>query len=176
MKVPYLDIFFIVVFVVLTIRVIVRGFIKEFLDMAAVIVAVAGAVFLSGFLTLGLDKLFGKNGWNPFISFLVCFLIIYVIIKLLEGALHDLFEKLKLEKLDKALGFFLGLVEGFLVVSVILLVLNWLKGIKFLNIASFLNSSLIARFLLPIVIPFAHSLGGQTSIIKKVIDTLSPYV
>jgi membrane protein required for colicin V production len=176
-NIPYLDIVFLVLIVVLTIRVVVRGFVKEFLDMAALIGAAVVAIFLSGPLSLLLDKLFGKTGWNQIIAFLACFLIIYIIIKLLETAIHNLFDKLNLEKLDRALGFFLGLIESFLVVSILLLLLNWLKGFKFLNINALLAQSLIAKILLPIIIPLASSFGSSGStFLNGIVDRLIRYV
>ena len=174
MSVPYLDIIFLVIFAILTIRVVVRGFVKEFLDMAALIVASAGAIFLSGPFSVLLDKLFGKTGWNQIIAFLVCFLVIYLVIKLFESALHDLFEKFQLDKLDRALGFFLGLIEGFIIVSVLLLLLNWLKGAKIMNIDLLLGHSFIAKILLPIIIPFANSIGRTG--LHEMADSLIRYV
>jgi membrane protein required for colicin V production len=173
-SVPYLDIVFLVLFAIITIRVVVRGFVKEFLDMSAIIFASAGAIFLSGPLSVLLDKLFGKTGWNQIIAFLVLFLVIYLVIKIFEGALHDLFEKLNLENLDRSLGLVLGLVEGFIVISALLLLLNWLKGIKLLQIQALLDHSFIAKFLLPILIPFAHSFGATW--LREKVNELIRYV
>ncbi len=176
-NIPYLDIVFLVVIVVLTIRVIVRGFVKEFLDMAALLGAAIVAIFLSGPLSLLLDKLFGKTGWNQIIAFLACFLVVYIVIKLLETAIHNLFDKLNLEKLDRALGFFLGVVESFLVVSILLLLMNWLKGIKILNINALFEHSMIAKTLLPIIIPLASSFGAPgTSFLNEIVEKLRRYV
>jgi membrane protein required for colicin V production len=171
---PYLDIVCLVIFLIITIRVVARGFVKEFLEMAAFICATAGAVFLSGPLSVLLDKLFGKTGWNQIIAFLVCFLVIYIVIKILQSALSDLFEKFHLEKLDRALGLVLGIVEGILVVAIVLLALNWLKGIKALNISALLSGSFIAKLLLPIILPFANSIQGQT--LREAVNFLIRYV
>ncbi len=170
----YLDIACLVIFLILVIRVVVRGFVKEFLEMASFICATAGAVFLSGPLSVLLDNLFGKTGWNQIIAFLACFLVIYIVIKILETKLHDLFDKFHLDKLDHALGLFLGIVEGVLAVAIILLLLNWLKGIKFLNIGPLLANSFVARLLLPVIIPFANSIQGQT--IREGLNFLMRYV
>jgi membrane protein required for colicin V production len=99
------DIVLIIIIIILTIRCVVRGFVEEFLSMAALIFGIAGAVFLSGPIGSMIEKYFQLSMWSPVIAFLSCFLIIYLIIKILEGFLHSLFDKLNLEKLDRALGF-----------------------------------------------------------------------
>jgi membrane protein required for colicin V production len=174
MNVPYLDIVLLVIFAILTIRVIVRGFVAELLDMAALILAGLGAIFLSGPLSLLLNRIFGAGFWNQIIAFLACFVVIYFVIKIFERALHELFEKLRIENLDRALGLVLGLVEGFIVVSVLLIVLNWLKGIKLLHVDVLLGSSFIAKLLLPLLLPFAGPLGGQR--VQDIVGKLLLYV
>jgi membrane protein required for colicin V production len=58
------------------------------------------------------------------VAFLVLFVLTYLLVKLLESLLHGLVERIQIEKLDQALGFFLGLVEGFLLLAVLVFVLR----------------------------------------------------
>jgi membrane protein required for colicin V production len=58
------------------------------------------------------------------VAFLLLFVITYLLVKLLESLLHGLVERIQLEKLDQALGFFLGLVEGFLLLAVLVFLLR----------------------------------------------------
>jgi membrane protein required for colicin V production len=154
-----LDIIFIVVWILVTIRCIFRGFIEEILSMAGVILGIAGAVFLSGPLGVLLNNTFKLGMWSQLIAFLACFVIIYIIVKVLESVIRNIFEKLNLEKLDKALGFLLGLVEGFLVISVAIILLNWLTWIPFVDIEGLLKESFIAQLLMPVIAPITGSLG-----------------
>jgi membrane protein required for colicin V production len=150
---PVLDIIFIIIVVIVVIRCIMRGFVEEFLSMAALIFGIAGAVFLSGPVAKLLDKYFKLSMWSHIIAFLGCFIVIYIIIKILEGIIHNIFDKLNLEKLDKVLGFVLGLFEGFLVVAVLVFLLSWFKWVPFINMEQLLKNSFIAQFIQPLLVP-----------------------
>lgn len=152
-----LDIVFIIVFIIIVVRCVMRGFVEEFLSMAALIFGIAGAVFLSGPIGKMLDKYFGLSIWSHIIAFLGCFIIIYIIIKILEGIIHNIFDKLNLDKLDKALGFILGLLEGFLIVAVLIFLLSWFKWVPFINIEQLLKESLIAQFIQPLLVPITQN-------------------
>ena len=95
-----------------------------------------------------IEKWFGRSLWNPLIAFLVLFLLLYLLVKLLERLLAAAFERLKLEKLDRAIGLFLGLAEGLLAVCIVLFLLNWQP---FFEVKGILAQSLFARFLSPIL-------------------------
>jgi membrane protein required for colicin V production len=155
MNVNYLDIILVVVVIVLTIRCIYRGFIEESLSMAALVGGIAGGVLFSGLLASLLTGWIGPAVWNPIIGFLVAFLVIYLIVKLLEGAIQAFFDKFNLEKLDKVLGLFLGLIEGVLFCSLAVFVLYWLRAFPYLNTAVLLKGSFTARLILPLFVPGA---------------------
>jgi membrane protein required for colicin V production len=79
---------------------------------------------------------------------LVIFVIVYLLVKLLEGILHRVLDKIHLEKLDRVLGFFLGLAEGGLAV-VLLVYLMHVQPI--FDLQALLDNSTIARFVLEII-------------------------
>ena len=149
----YIDIFFAVIILVATIRCVVRGFIAEFMSMAAVILGILAAVLFSAQAAKLLDKWFTASPWNQLIAFLVLFLVVYLIIKILQNALHNIFDKLNLERLDKALGLFLGLVEGVLAVAVLLFIAGWLESIFQIPLSSFTQKSFFAMLLNPLILP-----------------------
>ena len=148
-----LDIIFIIIAIVIVVRCIMRGFVEEFLSMAAIILGFAGAVFLSGPIGKIVETYFGLSMWSHIIAFLGCFIGIYIIIKILEGVIHRIFDKLNLERLDKALGFVLGLLEAFLVVAILIFILSWFTWLPFLDIEQLLADSFIAGFIKPLLIP-----------------------
>jgi len=84
------------------------------------------------------------------IAFLVIFIVVYIIVKIIEKILHGVLEKIHLDKLDKSLGFLLGIVEGLLVFTVILLIL---KVQPFFDLTHVLEGSFAARVILQ-VLPF----------------------
>lgn len=152
-----LDIISIIIFIIVVVRCVMRGFVEEFLSMAAVIFGIAGAVFLAGPVGKILETYFNLTMWSQIIAFLGSFIIIYIIIKILEGIIHNIFDKLNLDRLDKALGFLLGLLEGFLIVAVLIFLLSWFAWVPLLNIEQLLADSLIARFIQPFLVPITQN-------------------
>ncbi|MBN2443291.1 MAG: CvpA family protein [Spirochaetales bacterium] len=147
-----LDIIIIIITIIITVRCILKGFVDEFLSMAALIGGIAGAIFLSGPIGKLLEQNTGLGMWSQIVAFLGCFVVIYIIIKILEGVIHNIFEKFNLDKLDKALGFLLGLVEAFLVIAVFIFLLSWLTWLPFINVEQLLSDSFIAQLIKPLLI------------------------
>lgn len=151
MQYEAIDIVFAVLVVILSIRAGIRGFVKELLGTAAVFLAIGAAVVFSGFAALLVEQLIGPTVWTQVIAFLIVFLLVYLLVKLFESALNKLIERIHLDQLDHALGFFLGIVEG-LLLSFILILLIQIQ--PFVDPQSLLGESLFARLLLPLL-PFA---------------------
>ena len=152
-NISVLDILFGVIILIAMIRCILKGFIAEFLSVAAIILGIAAAIIFSGG---GADLLIRYTGIQRFAqlsAFLIIFLLVYLITKLFEGLLQRIFERLKLEKLDRSLGFFLGIIEGALAVTVIVIVLELQP---FFPAEDLLEESFIARTILR-VLPYGLS-------------------
>ena len=143
-----MDIVFAVIILVAAVRCTFKGFIAEIMTMASIILAIGAALLFSGLLSGYLESIMGESVWNGVISFLIIFLVVYLIVKLLEGSLHKLIEKIELEKLDQALGFFLGVIEGILVITVFVLVLDIQP---FFDTVALLKESFIASLLLKVL-------------------------
>jgi membrane protein required for colicin V production len=152
-----IDVVFAILIVVLAVRGAIRGFVAEFGSVAALFLGLGGAIALYKSVGALMDKWFGSSLWNPFIAFLVVFLLIYLLVKALERLLAALFDRLELERLDRAIGLFLGLAEGLLLVGVLLILLNWQP---FFETRGLLGDSLFARFLSP-VLPSPERLFGH---------------
>ncbi len=143
-----LDIIIMLVIIAAAVRGTIKGFVAEAASMAALILGIGGAILFSRKLSIVLEKYLGRTAWNQIITFLLIFLLIYIAIKMIEGILHAIFEKLNLNKLDRALGFFLGVAEGLLVGGLVLFVLNWQP---IFETHEFLRNSLFYRLLLPLL-------------------------
>lgn len=154
MEFAILDIIFVVILLITTIRTTIKGFISEVMTLAALILGVAAAVL---FLKLGtrlIDTYFGQSNWNQVIAFLIIFLVVYIVVKIFEGGLKKLFEQLNLGSLDRALGFFLGVLEGVLLIALIIIAL---KIQPFFDMAAAIDDSYIAGivgFLIPYGLTF----------------------
>jgi membrane protein required for colicin V production len=159
-----IDIVLALLILILAVRGTFRGFVAEIGSMAAVILGILGAVVFSKPLAGLLIRYIGESFWNQIIAFLVLFLGIYIAVKLIERILHSIFEKLELDKLDRVLGFFLGLAEGILFTCVILFLLSWQP---FFDIQGLLRDSLFARVLFPLL-PLSEGFLNSEPFLKNV--------
>lgn len=156
MELTGLDIVFLIIVVFAALRAGFRGFVREFMSMAAVFLGIAIAVLFSGVAAVYVQPWIGAGAWSQVVSFLGLFLVVYLLVKIFESALNRIIERINLESLDKALGFFLGIVEGLLVSFILLLVLQ-LQPL--FDTRQMIADSTLARYLLPLL-PYAERLMG----------------
>lgn len=151
MELAAIDIVFAIIILILAIRAAIRGFVKELLGTAALILGIVAAVAFSGLAAQLIENLMGESVWSQVIAFLVIFLLVYLVVKIFETALNRLIERIHLNQLDHALGLFLGVVEGIVVVFVFLMLIQIQP---FFEPESLMADSIFARILLPFM-PFA---------------------
>lgn len=158
LDIPVIDLVFLGLILIAVIRAVFRGFVKEVLSVAALLLGLLFAGLFSGLVAQLLVPYLGESILVQVLSFLVIFIVVYLITKLLEAGLQNLLEKAALENLDKALGFFVGLVEGVLVVFLILFVAQIQP---FFDLEEGLQHSIAYQILSPFF-PFATQLvnGG----------------
>lgn len=148
MNVSLLDILFAAIVVFFLVHGVIRGFISEILSKASVILGIAAAVFFSGPLFSLLSPHLGESIWVQILSFVLLFGVVFLLIRVLEGLMQKGMERLNLQRWDRLLGFFVGALEGFLMVAVILFLL---QVQPFFDLESLLSRSLFARFILPLL-------------------------
>lgn len=153
-----LDIVLLVVIAAAAIRCFFRGFVAEVMSTAAVLVGILGAVMLSEAGALLIDEHVAYSRWNEVIAFLVIFLAIYLVVRLIEGILRGLLERIRLDRLDRALGFFLGIAEGIIAVMVIVYLL---KVQPVFDLDQTLANSFVARIALDIIPLASPELGRE---------------
>ncbi|MDR1747931.1 MAG: CvpA family protein [Spirochaetaceae bacterium] len=146
MSYAVIDIVFALLLLFCIIRVTVKGFISEFFSKAAVILGVLGAVLFFKKLAPYAAKLLGENVFSEIVAFLLIFIGIYIIIKITQTCVGSLFKGESLSALDRALGFFLGLLEGLLVIAVCLIVIRLQP---FFDPESLTHSSFFSRLFSP---------------------------
>ncbi len=157
MTVAAIDIVFGIVVVIAAFRAGFRGFVHELMTMAALILGIGCAVLFSAPATSVVDAYVKAEAWSQVIAFLGIFLIVYLLVKLFESALNRLIERINLDNLDHALGFFLGVVEGLTMVFVLLLILQIQP---FVNAGPVFRDSIFAEALLPLLPYASRILGG----------------
>ena len=150
------DIVLSIIILILMIRGAFKGFVAEILSMAAIILGIGSSVIFSGLLSNLIVEIFGESIWSPVIAFLAIFIIVYLVVKLLEGAIHKGIEKLNLHRLDKVMGFLLGLIEGILIVSCLVFIVRIQPFFE--DAHKMLETSFYANIILPILMPTAVGL------------------
>jgi membrane protein required for colicin V production len=155
-----LDIVFAAILVFTTLRGAFRGFVTELLSMASLILGITAAVVFSGMVGSYFNRYLGESPWSQVAAFLAIFLLVYILVKIFENALHTLIERIHLESLDHALGLFLGVVEGLLVTFVLILLI---QVQPFFSPDALLEGSVFARLLVPFL-PYASELLNRRTV------------
>jgi membrane protein required for colicin V production len=153
-----LDWIFVVLLVLLGLRCMARGFVSEILSMAAFIVGILAALLFyrsAGELIASWGLASMPASLPGILGFAGVFLAAFLVMKLVERLVSEGVEAAQLGGIDKALGLLLGLAEGLLLVSLVLIAMSLLEP-AFKPIAGYsrlLGESYFARVILPIVGP-----------------------
>jgi membrane protein required for colicin V production len=153
-----LDIVFVALIFLLSLRSLFRGFITELMSMASITLG-----FLAAFLFHKPGAAFVAEKWFPsspvladIIAVIALFIIVFVAVKIVERILNDIISAVDLGGVDRLIGFFFGIAEGALLITLLV----WLISIQPLfDPQPLLETSVIARILLPIVGSARESLG-----------------
>lgn len=141
-----IDIVFGLIVVILALRAAIRGFVKELLGTAALFLGIVIAILFSGLVAQVIEQYIGATIWSQVIAFLGLFLVVYLVVKLFEGALNRLIERVHADQLDHALGFFLGVVEGLIIVFILLLLIQIQP---FFEPEALIGGSIFGRIMIP---------------------------
>jgi membrane protein required for colicin V production len=146
-----IDIILAVVIFLLVVRCVLRGFVGEILSMAAVALGILAAFFLykNGAAFIRTKIMADVQVVPEILAFAALFGIVFLLVKILEFILKDIIERIHLSGVDRFLGFFFGLVEGFALVALVLFVLNIQP---LFDPEPILRGSLFAKYLLPLII------------------------
>lgn len=148
MNIATIDIIFGALLIIFVLRCTLRGFVEEFMSVAAIVLGL-----IVGFLLFknGADYLRTKMGLTVFpelAAFVLLFVGTFVVIKILEVILRDIIERIHIDSMDHIFGLLLGFVEGALIISLILLFLTYQP---LFDSSSLLQKSWFAKLLLPII-------------------------
>lgn len=149
-----IDWVFSAVVVLLASRCFVRGFVHEVLSVASVAVGfLAGLLFSNTVIAQVLPKV-GVNSLpyqaQYIIAFLLCFILGFIIMKLIERMIREGLEASSLDIFDRVLGLVLGILEGFIIVGLFVVILAIQP---FFEAKALLAGSLYAKLLGPIIEP-----------------------
>lgn len=141
MSLAIIDVVFLLIILALAINGAIKGFIAELLGKAAFLVGLLVGILFYDVLAITLIQWIPVVFFAQILSFLLLFVITFIIIKLIQHLLSGIFKGDILGSLNKALGFFLGIGEGFLIVAFVLFILHaqpWMETDSLLQ-GSFFN-------------------------------------
>lgn len=123
MSFTILDVIFIFIILLFAIIAAAKGFVKELFNKAALIVGILlGCLFakkLQPYITF-----VNNSGLALIVAFLLIFMVVFLIIQIVKTIVGRAFEGEIMKGMDRSLGFFLGILEGFIVVMFILILLE----------------------------------------------------
>jgi membrane protein required for colicin V production len=145
-----IDIIFTVFVMLFAIRGALRGFLDELLAIAFLVLGLLGAVL---FYKQGADLIRTKIPEDirflpEMLAFGAVFCIIFVVVKVLGLLVKDVLMHIKLGGVDRVLGVFFGLIEGVVLVTLMLFLLNIQP---FFDTQSLINESIFAEILMPVI-------------------------
>ena len=143
-----IDIVFIILIAILLLRSFLRGFIKEFMTMASIILGLAAAIFFYRPGGQYVRKYIKMDNIPEILAFIAIFAIVYLFIIFIEYLLRDIIRRVNLGWLDSLFGLLFGIIEGIVLVSLIILVLTVQP---LFDPALLLEKSFFYHFLFPLI-------------------------
>lgn len=126
----------------------IRGAFKGFIATVMNAVALVGGLLLSYFFYkpfTPLLKSVGITRGSALVAFLLIFLLFYLLVKVVESFVQKITENDSIDNLNRALGFFLGLVIGIALIFLFVIVVGGFFS-NFFNLDLHFEKSLIARW------------------------------
>ena len=124
MTFAFIDIVFAIIILAIAISATVKGFIAELFGKAAFILGLVIAVMFYGKLYPYIVKWVSVVFFAQAIAFILLFVATFLLLKIIQHVIGSLFQSDIMSGLNRAMGFLLGIIEGLVIVSVILVVLN----------------------------------------------------
>ena len=143
-----LDVIFLVIILTIALIAMARGFIKAIFSKLCWIFGLIFAILFYKRLAVQMVSLVHNQTLSYILCFFLIFVVVFLIIKIIQVLLERVFGGEIMKGLDRALGFFFGLVEGILfvfVVSFILINQPWF------DFSKLFEGSLIIRLLTPLL-------------------------
>ena len=124
MTLTFIDIVFSIIVLFLAVIAAAHGFIKELFSKLAVILGIVVSVSFFGRLTPYIEQVIHNKAVATVVSFLLLFVATYLLVKIIQQLVGSAFKGEILRGLDRTLGFVFGVLEGLIVVSLVLILVN----------------------------------------------------
>lgn len=125
MELGFLDIIFLSLIIISSLRGAFRGMIQELISLAALFISLLLAAVFYPDGTKWIQARSSLEETATLISFLCIFVAAFILFKLLQKAIVYLINETPFESVDKLLGFFFGLLEGLLICFLIVYLIDF---------------------------------------------------
>lgn len=151
-----IDIIYMILLGIMAVRGLFKGLIRELFSFGSLVVGLLAAMALYGKVALFFTEQFGEHSWNRGVAFFIIFILVFILLKLLEGIILKMMEETTAFSVDKGLGLLLGLLEGIIFCS---LITYFLDTQTLFNTDNLLGGSFFVPYLVR-VFPFLESTGS----------------
>lgn len=103
---------------------LIKGFVDNIFGKLALICGIICGVYFYDDLAAKVWSFIGHEIVENILGFITVFVIVFLIIKILQIIISKIFSFSILKSLDRTLGFFFGIVEGFALVALMIFILN----------------------------------------------------
>lgn len=163
MTLPLIDFIFVVILVVFALLACIKGFIGELFDKGAPIIGLWCGILFYKSLSRSFYPYIGVQFVCNALAFILVFVLTFIIVKIVQQILETIFSGRIFRQLDRTLGFVFGLIEGFAVIAIILLILRYQP---WFDVRNMLESSIFYRFLGKLIVtlqstPVNNHTGAQ---------------
>ncbi len=153
------DLILILIVIIFAIIGTAKGFIKAIFGKLCWILGILGAIFFYRKLSAHMISLVHNHTASLILSFVLIFVVIFLVVKILQIIIERIFDGEIMKGLDRALGFFFGILEGFVVVFAGLFILTYQP---WFDISKIFEGSFIYSVLLPLIIKSQDSIPSVT--------------
>lgn len=119
----FVDIIFCLIILLFAILATKNGFIREVFGKLAIVLGIIVGISFTGLLEPNVSKIISNKVVATVVCFLLLFIVTFLLVHIIQTLISRAFDGEILQGLDRVLGFFLGVVEGCVVVCLILILL-----------------------------------------------------
>lgn len=139
-----LDICFLIIILIFALSALAKGLIKELFSKVSFIVGLVLAIIFTPRLDIYVSDSIKNPALSKTVSFVIIFTAVFLVISIIQQLIAKIFSGEIMRGLDRTLGFLLGVLEGLIVISCVLVVLT---AQPWLDVSDIFEGSLFYKYL-----------------------------
>lgn len=155
-----IDFIFIFIIFVCAVRGALCGFLEEFFSKLAIICGVLLGFLMNKQVVPHLPSIQAAPFLTTILAFIIIFVVVYIAVRLVQKVVGIAFQGDIMKGLNRCLGFFLGIGEGFLIVALVLFLLH---SQQFFEVNAILSGSYFDIILSPLFMKIPETIIPGTA-------------